>query len=344
MPKLPETPTIEAIWKYYAEKESAEKPRTYLGGSQIGAECSRALWYGFRNVGKESFNPRILKLFETGHITESRLIENLRAAGVEVLDIDPSTREQWRFKSCGGHFSIGLDGVVHGLKESSKWHVLETKSMNKKHFDDLEKNGVEKSHHQHFIQCQVGMGLAELERALYLVSCKDDDRLWFERLTFNPTVFKASMLKAERIINAESAPDRLSEDPSFFKCKFCPFAGNCHGEKMPQVNCRTCVHSSPVEDAKWSCAMGREMGPCEGHLFIPSLLHWAEPLDGDPTFIRYKIKSTGREFVNVSDVGFPSIDLPHYGSKELSECQVAAIGHPAVEAARTILGGEVVRG
>lgn len=335
-------PTIDRIYQTYVDARAKEPVRDYLGCSELGEECSRRLWYSFRHVDVPMFEGRILRLFDTGKKEEDRVIADLRNAGITVYDRDENG-QQFRYSACNGHLSGGLDGVVVGLPESPETpHVLEIKTHNKKSFDDFEKNGVEKSKPVHYAQCQLYTGLSDLQRAAYFAVCKDDDRLQMERIHFQAPTYKALLLKADRIINAESAPNRLSEDPSFFKCKFCPFAGTCHGDKIPNVNCRTCVHSSPVEDAKWSCAMGREMWPCDGHLFIPSLLHWAEALDGDPTFIRYKIKSTGREFVNVADVGFPALDLPHYGSKELSACQVAAIGHPAVEAARTILEGEVV--
>ena len=47
-------------------------------------------------------------------------------------------------------------------------------------------------------------------------------------------------------------------------------------------------------------------------------------------------------FANVSAVGFPGDDIPTYSSKELQNCKPLAIGDPAVESARNILGGEVV--
>ena len=57
--------TIEAIYKYYKDKRKNDH-RPHLGGSQIGNECSRALWYQFRHAWSPRFDGRMLRLFETG--------------------------------------------------------------------------------------------------------------------------------------------------------------------------------------------------------------------------------------------------------------------------------------
>lgn len=343
MVALPQ-PTVDAIYASYEKRESASPRRMYLGGSEIGEPCGRRLWYSFRHVGREKFEGRILRLFNTGHREELRIIEDLRTIGVTVWDVDPSTGQQWRFSALDGHLSIGLDGVLTGLPEAPETpHLLECKSSNLKNFEKLQKDGVELAKPVHFSQMQLGMGMADLTRAVYIVQCKDDDRIYLERVQFDDKVYKALLLKAKRIISAESAPDRISNDPAFWQCKFCPFAKLCHGEAVPEANCRTCVHSTPGADGSWQCANNLPIAPdCTEHVFIPDLLHWAEPLDGDPSWVRYRVKSTKREFINCAGQGFPTSDLPHYSSSELQHCQVKAIGEPAVESARTILGGKVV--
>ena len=342
MVALPQSPTIEKIYETYAARATQEPARDYLGGSELGQECSRRIWYSFRHVGREAIDGRIARLFQTGHLEEARLIQDLRDIGCEVLDKDPATGKQWRYVS--GHLSGGLDGVVLGLPEAHKtWHLLEIKTANKKSFDKIEKDGVKKAKPEHYAQMQMYMGLAELTRAAYFVCCKDDDRIYLERVEFDPSEHKSLLLKANRIIKEESPPERISEDRASFGCKFCPMVDSCHGQKMPAVNCRTCVHSSATDDGKWACGRGLGMeAECNKHLYIPGLLHWAEPVGGDPTFVQYKIKHNGRQFVNAAADAFPGSDLPHYSSKELSKCAVGAIGEPAVEAARHVLGGEVV--
>jgi hypothetical protein len=111
------TETIDAIYQHYKEKRKNEH-RPHLGGSQIGNECSRALWYQFRHAWSPNFEGRMLRLFETGDREEDRIVANLRAVGVTVWEKDPETGMQVRFEACGGHFAMSLDGFGEGFKES----------------------------------------------------------------------------------------------------------------------------------------------------------------------------------------------------------------------------------
>jgi len=344
MPKLP-NPTIDAIYQSYVAKRNNEPERDYLGASEIGEECCRRLWYSFRHVSRVEFEGRMLRLFDTGNIEETRIIADLRATGAKVYDRAPDGN-QYRFEACDGHFSGGLDGVIEELLESPKTpHLLEAKSHNKKSFDDLEKNGVEKSKPKHIAQMQVLMHLADLTRAAYVAACKDDDRLWMERLEYSPTMGKDLILKANRIIHAETPPDKLGKDITDWRCKFCPFIEHCHGTARPMVNCRTCVHSAPTSDAAWSCSVSGQCPTiCERHLIIPDLLPWAEPTDGDTTFVAYKLPD-GRRFANVGGTNFDPALLESgmmlLASSEVVAIPIEAIGNDQVEMARATLGGKI---
>jgi hypothetical protein len=341
MAPLPQ-PTIDAI---YAAYKAREKPRhsSRLGASMIGKECDRRLWMGFRHVFLERFDGRMLRLFDTGHREELRVIDDLRAAGMEVWALDPATSEQYTYTALDGHVVAKLDGVVLGVPEAPETpHDLSIKTANTKNFAKIQKDGIAKAKPEHYAQVQIEMGLADLNRALYVCVCKDTDEIYVERINFDDKAFKAFLLRASRIIKAEAAPDRISNDPAFYICKFCPLTQHCHGEAMPEVNCRTCVHATPGANGTWQCANDLEMKPgCNDHLFVPDLLPWAEPVEGDPTWIRYRVKSTGKEFINCSASGFPAIDVPHYESAELVNMKPIAIGNEAVESVRTILDGRV---
>jgi hypothetical protein len=342
MATLPQ-PTIDAIYAAY-ERRADRRHSNRLGASVLGEECDRRLWLGFRHAAREQVGGRILRLFDTGHREELRIIEDLRAIGCEVYDRDPATGEQYTFTGLDGHLVAKLDGVVTGLPEAPETpHALSCKSANKKNFDKIEKDGIEKAKPVYFAQSQIEMGLADLTRAAVVVVCKDDDRIYLERIHYSDKTFKALLLRAKRIISSEGAPERIG-GPDNFVCKFCPFAKLCHGEQLPEVNCRTCVHSSAAANGQWSCGRDLEMRPdCAEHIYLPDLLDaWAEPLDGDPTFVKYRVRSTKREFINVAATGFPAMDEAHYSSAELQHCKVPAIGEPAVEAARSLLDGKVV--
>jgi len=66
--------------------------RNHLGASELGEECWRKLWYGFRWVKQEIFDGRMLRLFNVGHSAEPRFVQYLRGIGFEVKEF---AQELW---------------------------------------------------------------------------------------------------------------------------------------------------------------------------------------------------------------------------------------------------------
>lgn len=264
--------TIKRIFAHYEAKRKNEH-RPHLGGSQIGRECQRALWYQFRWAWTPRFEGRMLRLFETGDREEERIVRNLRDIGVKVWDRDPETGKQVRFEACGGHFALSLDGVGEGFAESSAPHTLEFKTMNTKNFKALTAKGLKETQPIYWAQCQVGMHLAGLDRCYFFAVCKETDAIYGERVKADPAEGMMLIAKADNIVFAENPPPRLSEEPSDWRCKFCPYWAICHGCKIPEVHCRTCAHVTPERDGTWSCAKGRKVETaCPEHLFIPQIM------------------------------------------------------------------------
>ena len=281
-------PTVQAIFEWYqAQRKDAHRP--HLGGSQIGNECSRALWYQFRHIDRATFDGRVLRLFETGDREEDRIVANLRAVGVKVWDRDPDTGKQIRFTAHDGHFALSLDGVAEGLKESGQPHTLEFKTMNDKNFRAMEAKGCEATKPQYYAQCQIGMHLSGLERCVFIAVNKNTDAIYMERIKYDSAMALQLVAKAGEIIWSEKPPAKINNDPSFYLCKFCDYNQVCHMQKPPEVNCRTCAHATPEKggDGAWSCAKGKAFGTvCEEHLFNPHAMPWAVH-DASPDFVEY---------------------------------------------------------
>src|SRR5687768_13352697 len=178
----PPSPTVDAIYAAYESRERGGF-RSHLGASIIGNECERSLWYSFRWATRVQHAGRLLRLFQTGHLEEARLVKDLRAAGVTVMDVDPNSGKQWSFAAVDGHFGGSADGIVIGLLEAPKTaHLLEVKTHNQKSFAALQKHGVEKSKPNHYAQMQVYLSMLGLERAFYLALNKNDETIHSERI------------------------------------------------------------------------------------------------------------------------------------------------------------------
>jgi hypothetical protein len=291
------SPTIDAIYRVYEQRESENaSERGYLGISVLGEECERKLFYGFRWVSEpEQFEGRMLRLFETGHREEERVIRDLQAAGIDIREIDPATGEQWAVQAAGGHVRGHMDGVVFaGVIEAPKArHVFECKTHNDKSFKELITKGVQIAKPMHYAQMQGYMHLKGIDRALYIAVEKSTDQIHIERIHYDPIYAGQLMAKGERIVTANRPPAKLHEDPNSraaFACGWCPKYGACHGGEWPRVNCRTCLHSAPLldGDARWVCnrhgnelSRDEQKAGCPNHLFIPDLVP-GKQIDADP--------------------------------------------------------------
>lgn len=288
MPELPEAinHTVNAIYLVYEGRK--EKERSYLGASTFGTECDRAFWYAFRHAAEpEKLEGRKRRLFQTGHREEARIIEDLKAAGIDVEEQDPATGRQWEITSIGGHLRGHLDGIARNVPEAPKTdHVLEIKTHNEKSFKALLKDKVEKSKPGHFAQMQIYMHHTGIQRALYVAINKNDDSLYAERVAYDAAAALRLMARAERTIATHIAPPRLHDDPkskAAFACNWCTALSICHESGWARRNCRTCISSTPVVDfgdrGAWRCELldkeltfDEQQAGCRAHRYLPSLV------------------------------------------------------------------------
>jgi len=279
MPELPIiAPTVAAIYAAYEGRQD-DGLRPHLGASIIGHHCERYIYLSHRWAATKRHAGRMLRLFQTGNLAEQRFVDDLRAIGAEVWEVDPATKRQFRVSALGGHLAGSLDGVVLGIPEAPKTpHVLELKTHNSKSFGELATKGVKQSKPQHFAQMQVYMGLMKLERALYLAVNKDNDELYAERVDYSPEDFGALMARAQRVLGAEAPPARISEDPSWWQCKMCDFHAVCHQGQPTLKTCRSCKSAKPLDQGGWGCTHWEADIPadvlkvgCEAHVYAPGL-------------------------------------------------------------------------
>jgi len=249
-----------------------EKPfRGHLGASLLGRECAREIWYGFHWVTRPHFEGRMLRLFNRGHLEEARFISLLQMIGATVWQHDENGK-QFRIKGYKGHFGGSQDGVAQGIPDiPDEPCLVEFKTHNDKSFLKLAGKrvedkaspwghrweggeGVMKAKWEHFVQMQIYMGYWGLRWALYMAANKNDDDIYAELIAFDPGQYNRFLDRAASIIDAAEPPPRISNSPGWFKCKFCDHAPVCHGDRLPEINCRTCAASKVLEDGKWFCA------------------------------------------------------------------------------------------
>jgi hypothetical protein len=264
-----------------AHEARPDRPRPHMGASMLGSICERKMWLSFRWAVQPKFPGRILRLFRRGHQEEPNIIKDLRAIGIVVKPLNAQEGVDF-----GCHVSGSIDAIIEsGVPEApNKRHIGEFKTHSLKSFNDVEAKGVEKSKPEHYAQMQVYMHGAGIDRALYVAVCKDNDRIYTERVRYDKEVAEKLVARGKRLALSERMPPPISTDPSWFQCKFCDAHSFCHETKLTQhVNCRTCAHSTPKEDSTWRCERyectieietqhGGEN--CPAHTLHPDLVPW----------------------------------------------------------------------
>lgn len=321
-------------------ERSQEGPRGHMGCSMLGHPCDRWLWLSFRMAVIEKFPGRILRLFRRGQDEEAKVVSDLRAIG---LSVQKTGVNQSRV-DFGCHVSGSIDGIIeHGVPEAPKSkHILEIKTHGKKSFDDLVKNGVEKSKPQHFVQMQMYMAGMKIDRALYVAVCKDDDRIHTERVKLDKAVAQKAIDRGHRLAKEDRMPPPLSTDPTWFECRFCAAHEFCHKTQLTkEVNCRTCTNSTAREDSTWHCEQydvtldfeNQKVG-CEAHVLHPDLVPWPHKV----------VENVVTWITPEGDIKNGQSSFDTFESTEIvANPKACASGDRFVEDMRSMFGAKVVR-
>lgn len=300
-----------------AEKE---ENRRHLGASIIGGSCEREIWYKFRWAHPGNPHPpALMRLFWRGHREEPEIIKLLRKAGVTVYAAGESgeLKEQLRISDCEGHFGGTPDAIGENVPDwPTEAVLLEFKTMNENSFGKTKADGVMTAHWEYFVQVQLYMHKHELNRCLFIAACKNNDHLYYELIEANSDIAEKYLARARRLVYADSPPPRIADSIARWPCKDCDFKHICHTEDFPAINCRTCIHATPVGtgNGAWTCDRGHSeistQRGCADHLYDPRWFDSWKVIEGDFEKNTLTIKNSVETFVMGKD-------SKHYSSQWL---------------------------
>ena len=101
--------------------------------------------------------------------------------------------------------------------------------------------------------CQYGYKY-KIKYGIYLIENKNDSDITVQVVELDWELGHHLENKAFDIIEAKSPPHKISQQPSYYECKYCNFQDICHFGEAVEENCRSCKNSSPVERGEWFCS------------------------------------------------------------------------------------------
>lgn len=255
-----------------AYRTDKDEVRGHMGASQLGADCSREIWYGFRWATVGAFEPRMLRLFNRGHLEEARFIALLLMIGCQVFQQDENGK-QFRITFAEGHGGGSGDGIVVGVPDIPAIPCIsEFKTHSEKSFIELAGKldewrkyrdgkgkftgkGLREAKPEHYIQMNLYMHKMGYTHGIYMAVCKNTDDIYAEIVEVDHRMAEHYLQRGEALIWAENPPKKMNESPGFWKCRFCGHKPVCHGNATPKQSCRSCKFSRPEVggNGKWHC-------------------------------------------------------------------------------------------
>lgn len=305
--------TVEAIYSVIKKRSREGGDSVGVNMSQAASECGRQIWYKLRwACAPEVIDAQRQRRFETGGIEETRLLDDLEAAGVNVQRYDIEG-EQFKAILADGWLRGKIDAFAIGVPENpNALLVVECKSHNDNNFKKLLKHappngdGLIESKFDHYVQCQLYMHARAVSRALYLAVNKNDDAIYSERVKYDHAFATMIEGRIKHIVASDSAPARAYGDPnskSAFICKWCPARPQCHEKAFARSNCRTCLHASFEDGAVVRCtfydkvlAYKEQQEGCDKHLYLPDLVP-GEQVDAGDRWVNYSMPD-GSEWID----------------------------------------------
>ena len=222
--------------------EMKQEKRTYLGASRLGVSCDRALQYEHLKIPKDEgrdFTGQLLRIFQAGHVFEDLAIKWLLDAGFELYT-EKQDGEQFGFSIVNGRIKGHVDGVINDAPPEFEMRfpaLWEAKSLNAKSWKDTINRGVAISKPVYAAQMAIYQaymepiipGISQCP-ALFTAINKDTAELYFELVPFNAELAQKMSDKAVKILRACDANEllpRITNDSTFFECKFCDWQDNC---------------------------------------------------------------------------------------------------------------------
>lgn len=184
------------------ERRNQARPRVKISEMAAG-RCGRALWLGLAGQPLQSASGPLVRAAERGRLARQLVARDLRRAGFTV---------EWQ--------SALECGYIYGL--TRRPHLLEIQAVPEALFKRLEKFGLGAAIDLE-ISLQSRLGRAKMKQALFVAENKNTQELYFEKVRFDPDIFREVKQNLEAARGLAAAPAGCFDD----SCSTCGFRARC---------------------------------------------------------------------------------------------------------------------
>ena len=213
-----------------------QPPRNYVSTSGLGRECLRQIQYDYIGVQKDEgaeFEPRTLRIFESGHRGEDVVAAWLRAAGFDLRTHDRRGK-QFGFSQLAGRFRGHIDGCLVAGPVAMIYPALwEHKTLGAGSWKDVVKKGVALSKPVYAAQIALYQTYLDLAApALFTALNRDTWELHAELVPLDLALAQRMSDRAVTVVRASDAHElltRAAQDRSSAICRGGVTAGVWNG-------------------------------------------------------------------------------------------------------------------
>lgn len=249
------TPAQRKAWAQKAVEQIDEKaprrkdkPRQYIGASGIGSRCGAAIAFALRGFPDDPPDPQLQRIFELGSAVEGMIVQDMRNAGFNVMEVDPLTGRQWHYDYLGGHIRCNLDGLME--VDGETWNV-EIKTMKDAKWSKFVEAGVAVSHPSYYDQMQMQMAMSKTRTSFFIGYNKNNSRYHVEVVPFDEAAWSYLESKIEDALMNRA--QRISDTESDWRCRGCFKRSACWKDAPVTPACRYCKHASAEDGYRWHC-------------------------------------------------------------------------------------------
>jgi hypothetical protein len=216
-----------AIEKASLAKHAGDWPRSYLGASLVGDECSRKIQFEWMTAS--TFPARVRSIFARGHYFEIESKQQLVEAGFVF-----ASAEMLGFTTADGMMAGHADGIILHTPpnvELALPALWECKGLNAKNFRAVERDGLAKVFPRYAAQVALYQNFLGVTNPalITIVNADTCERLHFT-VAFDARLAQEAVDRAVMVIEATRAGELLPRfDPSCedFHCLMCSHRERC---------------------------------------------------------------------------------------------------------------------